>query len=81
VAFEVALFALARVGFDREDVVQTRMYVLRTDDAEPVGRAHAQLFGEIRPAATMLAVAGLLDPDLLVEVEVVAARTGPPATG
>jgi enamine deaminase RidA (YjgF/YER057c/UK114 family) len=81
VAFEVALFALARVGFDREDVVQTRMYVLRTDDAEPVGRAHAELFGEIRPAATMLAVAGFLDPAMLVEVEVVAARTRPPATG
>lgn len=81
VAFEVALFALARVGFDRDDVVQTRMYVLRTEDADAVGRAHAQLFGEIRPAATMLAVAGFVDPAMLVEVEVVAARTAPQAIG
>jgi enamine deaminase RidA (YjgF/YER057c/UK114 family) len=81
VAFEVALFALARVGFDRQDVVQTRMYVLRTADGESVGRAHAELFGEIRPVATMVAVAALLDPDMLVEVEVVAARTAPAATG
>ena len=46
-----------------------------------MGRAHAELFGEIRPAATMLAVAGFVDPGMLVEVEVVAARTPPPATG
>ena len=61
--------------------MQTRMYVLRTEDADAVGRAHAELFGEIRPAATMLAVAGFVDPGMLVEVEVVAARTSPPATG
>jgi enamine deaminase RidA (YjgF/YER057c/UK114 family) len=81
VAFEVALFALARVGFDTDDVVQTRMYVLRGDDADAVGRAHAELFADVRPAATMVAVAGFVDPRMLVEVEVVAARPSPAATG
>jgi enamine deaminase RidA (YjgF/YER057c/UK114 family) len=81
VAFEGALFALARVGFDLEDVVQTRMYVLRPEDTAPVGRAHAQLFGEVRPVATMVLVSGFVDPRMLVEVEVVASRPAPPATG
>jgi enamine deaminase RidA (YjgF/YER057c/UK114 family) len=81
VAFEVALFALARVGFDREDVVQTRMYVLRAADTGPVGRAHADIFGSVRPAATMVVVAGFLDPAMVVEVEVVASRPAPGATG
>ena len=81
VAFEVALFALARVGFDRDEVVQTRMYVLRAEDTDAVGRAHADLFGAVRPAATMLVVAGFVDPQMLVEVEVVAARPAPAATG
>jgi enamine deaminase RidA (YjgF/YER057c/UK114 family) len=81
VAFESALFALARVGFDVGDVVQTRMYVSRAEDTDAVGRAHAQLFGDVRPAATMLVVAGFVDPRMLVEVEVVAARPARPVTG
>jgi enamine deaminase RidA (YjgF/YER057c/UK114 family) len=81
VAFEVALFALARVGFDREDVVQTRMYLARSGDAEAVGRAHSELFDAVRPAATMITVNGFVDPAILVEVEVVAARPAPGATG
>ncbi len=81
VAFEVALFALARVGFDREDVVQTRMYVLRANDMDVVGRAHADIFGAVRPAATMIVVAGFVDPAMVVEVEVVASRPAPGATG
>ncbi len=81
VAFEVALFALARVGFDREDVVQTRMYVLRPTDVDPVGRAHADIFGSVRPAASLVVVAGFVDPAMVVEVEVVASRPAPGATG
>ncbi len=81
VAFEVALFALARVGFDREDVVQTRMYLVRAGDAEAVGRAHSELFDAVRPAATLITVCGFVDPAILVEVEVVAARPVPGATG
>ena len=54
------------------NVVRTRMYVTRRDDADAVGRVHGELFGAVRPAATLVIVAGLLHPDHLVEVEVVA---------
>ncbi|MCU0282295.1 MAG: Rid family hydrolase [Candidatus Nanopelagicales bacterium] len=75
VAFQSALFALERAGFARTDVIQTRMYLPAiARDADAVGRAHAMLFDEVRPAATMLGVAGLVDPAMLVEVEVVAWR-------
>jgi enamine deaminase RidA (YjgF/YER057c/UK114 family) len=75
VAFQSALFALERAGFAREDVIQTRMYLpVVGRDAEAVGRAHSVLFDEVRPAATMVGVAGLVDDAMLVEVEVVAWR-------
>jgi len=75
VAFQAALFALERAGFSRGDTVQTRMYVVGiASHAEAVGQAHAQLLGSVRPAATMVGVAELIDPELLVEVEVVAWR-------
>lgn len=75
VAFQAALFALERAGFTRGDTVQTRMYVVDVAaHAEAVGRAHAEVLGSVRPVATMVGVAGLVDPDLLVEVEVVAWR-------
>lgn len=69
-AFDKALRALAAVGGQPADVVRTRMYV--TDiarDADAVGRVHADVFGEARPAATMVEVRALVAPDLLVEVE------------
>lgn len=73
VAFQAALFALERAGFAREDVVQSRMYVVDlAHHCDAVGRAHAELLGEVRPAATMVGVAGLVDRDMLVEVELVA---------
>ena len=78
VAFGVALDALQRAGFDLADVVRTRMYVTRSADADAVGRVHAALFDAVRPAATMVAVAGLVDPRMLVEVEVEAFRADPP---
>ena len=49
------------------------MYVVNREDTDAVGRAHGEVFGDVRPAATMVLVAGLLHPDHLVEVEVVAA--------
>jgi enamine deaminase RidA (YjgF/YER057c/UK114 family) len=73
-AFEVAERALAQVGLGLADVVQTRMYLVHSRDAQEVGRAHAKLFGQTRPAATMVTVSGLIDSMMLVEVEVVAYR-------
>jgi enamine deaminase RidA (YjgF/YER057c/UK114 family) len=68
-AFGVALDALARAGAARGDVVRTRMYVTGAAHAEAVGRAHGEVFGAVRPAATLVIVAGLVHPDMLVEVE------------
>jgi enamine deaminase RidA (YjgF/YER057c/UK114 family) len=76
VAIAVALDALARAGAGIDDVVRTRMYVVRAEDTDAVGRAHGELFGAVRPVATMVVVAGLLHPDHLVEVEVEAFRPG-----
>ena len=73
-AFDLALSQLARLGAHPHDVVQTRMYLVDAADADAVGRAHSELFGDVRPVATMVQVAGLADPAMLVEVEVVAYR-------
>ena len=69
-AFGIALSALAKDGAGADDVVRTRMYVTPAADADAVGRAHGEVFGSVRPAATLVVVAGLIHPDLLVEVEV-----------
>ena len=69
--------ALARAGGGFKDVVRTRMYL--TDmarDWETVGRAHGAVFGEVRPAATMVGVSKLIDPDMLVEIEADAVLPG-----
>ncbi|MEZ5115623.1 MAG: RidA family protein [Candidatus Nanopelagicales bacterium] len=71
-AFGVALDAVGRAGGTVADVVQTRMYVFGIEHRDAVGRAHRELFGHVRPAATMVGVAELVDPAMLVEVEVVA---------
>lgn len=69
-AFELALDALRRAGGAPVDVVRTRMYLTDAADWEAVGRAHGRRFASIKPAATMVVVAGLLDPRWKVEVEV-----------
>ena len=73
-AFRIALDALAAAGAGVEDVIRTRMYVIDRAHADAVGRAHGEIFAAVRPAAALLIVAGLLDPDMLVEVEVEAIR-------
>ena len=73
-AFGIALAALRVAGAEPADVVRTRMYVTDRAHADAVGRAHGEIFGAVRPVATMVIVAGLLDPAMLVEVEVEAYR-------
>ena len=66
---EIILSALEAAGARPEDVVRTRTYLVDTGDADAVGRAHGDVFGEIRPASTMVVVAALLDPRWKVEME------------
>lgn len=67
--FEIIVAALQEAGATPADVVRTRMFLTRASDAEAVGRAHGALFGDVRPAATMVVVAALLDPRWRVEIE------------
>ena len=67
--------ALEQAGTGLTQVVQTRIYLTRAQDWEAVGRVHGEVFGDVLPAATMVVVAGLLDPRMLVELEAVASVT------
>jgi enamine deaminase RidA (YjgF/YER057c/UK114 family) len=81
VALRTALDAVEQAGLSRQDVVRTRIYL--TDiarDGAAVGRVHGEIFADVRPAATMVQVAALLDPRMLVEIEVEAYR-GQPGNG
>jgi enamine deaminase RidA (YjgF/YER057c/UK114 family) len=66
---------LRRAGVSFADVIQTRVYVTDISRAEEVGRAHGEVFASIRPLMTMVEVSALIDPRMLVEIEVVANRS------
>jgi enamine deaminase RidA (YjgF/YER057c/UK114 family) len=61
--------ALRAAGSSLQDVVRTRIYVTDMTNWEAVGRAHGEFFREIRPAATIVEVSGLIAPEMLVEIE------------
>ena len=69
IALGVIERALGEAGLTMADVVRTRIYVARSEDLDAVGKAHGEVFGEIRPAATMLAGLAFVDPAMLVEIE------------
>jgi len=74
---QIIVSALAEAGASPDDVVRTRMYLTDPADADEVGRAHREIFGDAAPAATMVVVAALIDPNWMVEVEVEAVVTTP----
>lgn len=67
--FEIILAALLEAGAEARHVVRTRMFIHDAADAEAVGSAHGEVFGDVRPAATMVVIAALLDPRWKVEIE------------
>ncbi len=67
--FAIAEKALTEAGATFDDVVRTRMYLTHVEDWEAVGRVHGEFFGNIRPAATMVVVAALLNPAWRIEIE------------
>ena len=66
---EIIVAALEQADAAPKDVVRTRTFLLDAADAEEVGRAHGEVFGEVRPASTMIVVSALLDPRWVVEIE------------
>ena len=66
---EIIRDTLEEVGAKPEHVVRTRVYLVDAADWEPVGRAHGELFGEIRPASAVIVIAALLDERWRVEIE------------
>ncbi len=72
--FAIIERALAEGGFSLGDVVRTRMFVTDMADSAVLSAVHGEIFGEIRPAATMVAVVGLMHRSLLVEIEAEARR-------
>lgn len=66
---EIIVGVLDQAGASAVDVVRTRTYLTDAADCEAVGRAHGEVFFDVRPASTMVVVAGLLDPRWRVEIE------------
>lgn len=66
---ELILAALAEAGATAEHVVRTRTYLTRAEDWEQVGRVHGEVFGQVRPANTIVVVSGFVDPRWLIEME------------
>lgn len=67
--FKTIEASLKQAGASLDDVVRTRIYMTNIDQWQEVGRAHGEIFGNIRPATTMVEVKRLIDPDMLVEIE------------
>jgi enamine deaminase RidA (YjgF/YER057c/UK114 family) len=75
VALDTGIEAVTSLGGSAADVVRTRMYVVSRADCESVGLVHGQRFAQIRPVATMVLVSGLIDEEMLVEIEIEAVTT------
>jgi enamine deaminase RidA (YjgF/YER057c/UK114 family) len=75
--FAIIEKALADAGASFKDVIRTRMYLTHVGDWEAVGRVHGEIFGAIRPAATMVVVAALLNPNWRIEIEADAVLPSP----
>ena len=72
--FEIIGAALTEAGASLADVVRTRMFLIDAADSDAVGRVHGEVFGDVRPASTMVQVSALIDPEMLVEIEADAVR-------
>ena len=72
---DIAVSALGELGATVDDVIRTRMFITDPGEADEIGRAHLQVFGSATPAATMVVVAALLEPEWKVEIEVEAVAT------
>ena len=73
-ALQVIEAALTEAGFELQDVVRTRMFITNVADGPAVGAVHGEVFGEVRPASSMIVIPGLIEPSLLVEIEAEARR-------